>query len=326
MDACIKELYRIGIVPVVALEDAADALPLGAALKKGGVSAIEVTFRTAAAADAIRLLTREMPELLVGAGTVLTKAQADAAIEAGAKFIVSPGFQPELVSYVLSKGVPMCPGTATPGEMEQAMALGLSAVKFFPAEQNGGAPMLKALSAPYRDLLFMPTGGVKLENLRTYLALDQVFACGGTWLATKDDIKAKAFDKITARTREAVKTMLNFRIKHVGINSKDEAEAKKTATLLCSIFDFDYNDTELSVFTGSAVEVMKFMGRGSLGHVAIGADNVDRAEYYLKQRGFSFDESTRRVDASGRTTFLYLKDEIGGETPRGHHFFEAGLF
>ena len=312
MDACIKELYRIGIVPVVALEDAADALPLGAALKKGGVSAIEVTFRTAAAADAIRLLTREMPELLVGAGTVLTKAQADAAIEAGAKFIVSPGFQPELVSYVLSKGVPMCPGTATPGEMEQAMALGLSAVKFFPAEQNGGAPMLKALSAPYRDLLFMPTGGVKLENLRTYLALDQVFACGGTWLATKDDIKAKAFDKITARTREAVKTMLNFRIKHVGINSKDEAEAKKTATLLCSIFDFDYNDTELSVFTGSAVEVMKFMGRGSLGHVAIGADNVDRAEYYLRQRGFSFDESTRRVDAAGRTTFLYLSDEIGG--------------
>ena len=312
MDACIKDLYRIGIVPVVALEDAADALPLGAALKKGGVSAIEVTFRTAAAADAIRLLTREMPDLLVGAGTVLTKAQADAAIEAGAKFIVSPGFQPELVSYVLSKGVPMCPGTATPGEMEQAMALGLSAVKFFPAEQNGGAPMLKALSAPYRDLLFMPTGGVKLENLRTYLALDQVFACGGTWLATKDDIKAKAFDKITARTREAVKTMLNFRIKHVGINSKDEAEAKKTATLLCSIFDFDYNDTELSVFTGTAVEVMKFMGRGSLGHVAIGADNVDRAEYYLRQRGFSFDESTRRVDASGRTTFLYLKDEIGG--------------
>ena len=312
MDACIKELYRIGIVPVVALEDAADALPLGAALKKGGVSAIEVTFRTAAAADAIRLLTREMPELLVGAGTVITKEQADAAIEAGAKFIVSPGFQPELVSYVLSKGVPMCPGTATPGEMEQAMALGLSAVKFFPAEQNGGAPMLKALSAPYRDLLFMPTGGVKLENLRTYLALDQVFACGGTWLATKDDIKAKAFDQITARTREAVKTMLNFRIKHVGINSKDAREAKKTATLLCSIFDFDYNDTELSVFTGTAVEVMKYMGRGSLGHVAIGADNVDRAEYYLRQRGFSFDESTRRVDASGRTTFLYLKDEIGG--------------
>mgnify|MGYP002740516470 FL=1 len=312
MDACIKELYRIGIVPVVALEDAADALPLGAALKKGGVSAIEVTFRTAAAADAIRLLTREMPELLVGAGTVITKEQADAAIEAGAKFIVSPGFQPELVSYVLSKGVPMCPGTATPGEMEQAMALGLSAVKFFPAEQNGGAPMLKALSAPYRDLLFMPTGGVKLENLRTYLALDQVFACGGTWLATKDDIKAKAFDKITARTREAVKTMLNFRIKHVGINSKDAREAKKTATLLCSIFDFDYNDTELSVFTGTAVEVMKYMGRGSLGHVAIGADNVDRAEYYLRQRGFSFDESTRRVDASGRTTFLYLTEEIGG--------------
>lgn len=312
MDACIKELYRIGIVPVVAIEDANDALPLAEALKKGGVSAIEITFRTAAAAEAIRTLTREMPDMTVGAGTVVTKEQADAAIAAGAKFIVSPGFQPALVAYVREKGIAMCPGTATPGEMEQAMALGLSAVKFFPAEQNGGAPMLKALSAPYRDLLFMPTGGVKLENLRTYLALDQVFACGGTWLATKDDIKAKAFDQITARTREAVKTMLNFRIKHVGINSKDAREAKKTATLLCSIFDFDYNDTELSVFTGTAVEVMKYMGRGSLGHIAIGADNVDRAEYYLRQRGFSFDESTRRVDAAGRTTFLYLTEEIGG--------------
>ena len=312
MDACIKELYRIGIVPVVAIEDANDALPLAEALKKGGVSAIEITFRTAAAAEAIRTLTREMHDMTVGAGTVVTKEQADAAIAAGAKFIVSPGFQPALVAYVREKGIAMCPGTATPGEMEQAMALGLSAVKFFPAEQNGGAPMLKALSAPYRDLLFMPTGGVKLENLRTYLALDQVFACGGTWLATKDDIKAKAFDQITARTREAVKTMLNFRIKHVGINSKDAREAKKTATLLCSIFDFDYNDTELSVFTGTAVEVMKYMGRGSLGHVAIGADNVDRAEYYLRQRGFSFDESTRRVDAAGRTTFLSLTEEIGG--------------
>ena len=143
MDACIKELYRIGIVPVVALEDAADALPLGAALKKGGVSAIEVTFRTAAAADAIRLLSREMPELLVGAGTVITKAQADAAIEAGAKFIVSPGFQPELVSYVLSKGVPMCPGTATPARWSRPWPSVSRRSKFFPAEQNGGAPIVK---------------------------------------------------------------------------------------------------------------------------------------------------------------------------------------
>ena len=181
MDACIKELYRIGIVPVVALEDAADALPLGAALKKGGVSAIEVTFRTAAAADAIRLLTREMPELLVGAGTVITKEQADAAIEAGAKFIVSPGFQPELVSYVLSKGVPMCPGTATPGEMEQAMALGLSAVKFFPAEQNGGAPMLKALSAPYRDLLMHDWGEGLADERPDYLASGRDWRTAPLW-------------------------------------------------------------------------------------------------------------------------------------------------
>ena len=171
MDACIKELYRIGIVPVVAIEDANDALPLAEALKKGGVSAIEITFRTAAAAEAIRTLTREMPDMTVGAGTVVTKEQADAAIAAGAKFIVSPGFQPALVAYVREKGIAMCPGTATPGEMEQAMSLGLDAVKFFPAEQNGGPAMLKALSAPYQNLRFMPTGGVTLENLQRYFAL-----------------------------------------------------------------------------------------------------------------------------------------------------------
>ncbi|MFC2717150.1 MAG: bifunctional 4-hydroxy-2-oxoglutarate aldolase/2-dehydro-3-deoxy-phosphogluconate aldolase, partial [Stomatobaculum longum] len=211
MDACIKELYRIGIVPVVAIEDANDALPLAEALKKGGVSAIEITFRTEAAAEALRTLTREMPDMTVGAGTVVTKTQADAAIAAGAKFIVSPGFQPALVAYVREKGVAMCPGTATPGEMEQAMSLGLDAVKFFPAEQNGGPAMLKALSAPYRNLRFMPTGGVTLENLQRYFALKQVFACGGTWLAKKEDIRAHAFETVTARTRAAVRTMLNFK-------------------------------------------------------------------------------------------------------------------
>ena len=312
MDACIKELYRIGIVPVVAIEDANDALPLAEALKKGGVSAIEITFRTEAAAEAIRTLTREMPDMTVGAGTVVTKEQADAAIAAGAKFIVSPGFQPELVAYVREKGIAMCPGTATPGEMEQAMSLGLDAVKFFPAEQNGGPAMLKALSAPYQNLRFMPTGGVTLENLQRYFALKQVFACGGTWLAKKEDIRAHAFETVTARTRAAVRTMLNFKIKHVGINSKDDAEAKQNASLIASIFDLDCIETPVSFFSGTAVEVMKYQGKGSLGHVAIGTDNVDRAEYYLAKRGVRFDESTRKVDSLGRSTFLYLESEIGG--------------
>jgi 4-hydroxy-2-oxoglutarate aldolase/2-dehydro-3-deoxyphosphogluconate aldolase len=172
--------------------------------------------------------------------------------------------------------------------------------------------MLKALSAPYQNLRFMPTGGVTLENLQRYFALKQVFACGGTWLAKKEDIRAHAFETVTARTRAAVRTMLNFKIKHVGINSKDDAEAKQNASLIASIFDLDCIETPVSFFSGTAVEVMKYQGKGSLGHVAIGTDNVDRAEYYLAKRGVRFDESTRKVDSLGRSTFLYLEGEIGG--------------
>ena len=173
MNDVIQKIYDIGIVPVIAIDDADKAVPLAKALVKGGLPAAEVTFRTAAAEEAIKRIVAEVPEMLVGAGTVLTKEQADRAIAAGVKFIVSPGFNPEITKYVIDKGMLMMPGTATPGEMEQAMSMGLDVVKFFPAEQNGGVAKLKAVAGPYTNLRWMPTGGVNAKNLLDYLSFNK---------------------------------------------------------------------------------------------------------------------------------------------------------
>ena len=213
-----KRFYSIGIIPVIAMDDAEKAVPLAQALVKGGLPAAEVTFRTAAAEDAIRRIVAEVPDMLVGAGTVLTKEQADRAIAAGAQFIVSPGFNPEITRYVLDKGVAMMPGTATPGEMEQAMSMGLDVVKFFPAEQNGGVAKLKAVAGPYTTLRWMPTGGVNTKNMMDYLSFDKIIACGGTWMVKKDLIEGEKWDEITRICQDAVKTMMGFTLAHVGIN------------------------------------------------------------------------------------------------------------
>ena len=200
----IKDKFEeIGIIPVVVLEDAKDAHALGQALVDGGLPAAEVTFRTDAAEEAIRILSIDFPEMLVGAGTVLTCEQADRAMEAGAKFIVAPGFNPTVVKHCIDKGYPVTPGVQTPGEMEQAMELGLDFVKFFPAEPAGGLPMIKAVAAPYTKLKFMPTGGINRENVKDYLAYNKIVACGGTWMVKGDLIENGEFEKVEELAREA---------------------------------------------------------------------------------------------------------------------------
>ena len=307
-----KQISDIGIVPVIAIDDAEKAVPLAKALVAGGLPVAEVTFRTAAGEAAIRAISREVPEMLVGAGTVLTHDQLDRALDAGARFIVSPGFNPDMVRYGLSKGALMVPGTATPGEMEQAMALGLEVVKFFPAEQNGGVAKLKALAGPYTNLRWMPTGGVNTKNMMDYLGFDRIIACGGTWMVKKDLIEGEQWDEITRICKEAVKTMLGFSLAHVGINCADEAQAEQTAKTLCALFDLEYKPGNSSIFAGSAVECNKAPGRGANGHIAIGTNNVDRAVYHLGLRGVTFDESSRKTDAKGNTKAIYLKDELAG--------------
>lgn len=198
-----EKFRTIGIVPVVVLDDAKDAVPLGNALCEGGLPCAEVTFRTAAAFDTIKAMKNNFPDMLVGAGTVLTPEQVDRALEAGASFIVSPGLNPRVVAHCLEVGVPIVPGTQTPSEMEQALEFGLEVVKFFPAEPAGGLKMIKAVAAPYTRLKFMPTGGINAQNVRDYLAYDRILACGGSWMVKKDLIAAGKFDEIRAMTAEA---------------------------------------------------------------------------------------------------------------------------
>lgn len=200
----ITEQFRdFGVVPVVVLEDVKDALPLAKALTEGGLPCAEVTFRTEAAEESIRMMSREYPDMLVGAGTVLTVDQIDRAVAAGAKFIVSPGFDPEIVDYCLEKEIPVFPGCITPSEVAQAAKRKMKVVKFFPAEQAGGVAMIKALAAPYTMMKFMPTGGINAKNLKDYLSCDKIVCCGGSWMVKGDLIRNGEFDKIRELTKEA---------------------------------------------------------------------------------------------------------------------------
>lgn len=200
----IEELFaELKVVPVVVLDDAKDAEPLAKALVEGGLPCAEVTFRTEEAAESIRIMTEVYPDMLVGAGTVLTTEQVDKAVESGAKFIVSPGFDPEIVDYCIEKNIPIFPGCISPSEVAQAVKRGLKVVKFFPAEQSGGLAMIKAMAAPYNMLKFMPTGGINTKNLKDYLACDKILCCGGSWMVKGDMIKAGEFEKIKKLTREA---------------------------------------------------------------------------------------------------------------------------
>lgn len=211
MNDTLKQIGSTGIVPVVVLNKADDAEPLAQALVKGGLPCAEVTFRTAAAEESIREIAKKFPEMFVGAGTVLTTEQVDRAIGAGAKFIVSPGLNPKVVEHCLKKGYPITPGIMTPTELEMALGFGLDVVKFFPAENAGGLKMIKAMSAPYTMMKFMPTGGINATNVRDYLACNKILACGGSWMVKGDLINAGNFAEIEKLTREAAAIVKEIR-------------------------------------------------------------------------------------------------------------------
>lgn len=203
MQTLLERIHTIRIVPVIAIDDAAQAIPLAKALIAGGIPCAEITFRTAAAAESIAAISAEVPAMLVGAGTVLSREQADRAKAAGAAFAVSPGFNPHIVDYCGQIGLPIIPGCSSPSDMEQAIERGLQVVKFFPAEQAGGLPFLKAVAAPYTGLRFMPTGGIGPQNLAEYLSFSRVIACGGSWMAKPEMIAAGRFDEIAQLCRKA---------------------------------------------------------------------------------------------------------------------------
>ncbi len=312
MHEVLKRIEAIGIVPVVAIDRAEDAVPLAQALINGGLPCAEVTFRTAAAADAIAAMSAAFPDMLVGAGTVLTPAQADEAIAAGAKFIVSPGLNPEVVRHCVECGYPITPGVATPGEVETALSFGLEVVKFFPAEAAGGLPMIKAMAAPYGKLKFMPTGGISAKNLNEYLAFPKILACGGSWMVTADLINNGKFDEIERLTREAVNTMLGFELAHVGINAENEVEAGGIADTFSALLGMPKKDGNSSTFVSSIIEVMKTPYLGAKGHIAIRTKTITRAVRYLESKGIRMNAESAKTDAKGNLKAIYLCGEIGG--------------
>ena len=213
MNNIYTELKKKGIIPVIKLNDAKDALLLGRALIEGDLPVAEITFRTEAAEKSISIFAEEFPEILTGAGTVLTIEQVRRAVDAGAKFIVAPGFNPKVVDYCLQRDIPVVPGVNSPTQIEMALDRGLEVVKFFPAELSGGLKMIKALSAPYGDIHFIPTGGITAENLSSYIEFDKIIACGGSWMVKPDLIESENFQEISIRCKQAVEIIENARKK-----------------------------------------------------------------------------------------------------------------
>ena len=211
MKNLLDRIEMLGVIPVITLDAAADAEPLAEALCAGGLPCAEVTFRTDAAAETIRRMLAAFPEMLVAAGTVLNTETADEAMEAGAAFLVSPGFNPAVVRHCLDRGYPVIPGVCTPTEVEMAMAFGLRYLKFFPAEAAGGVGMIRAMMAPYRSVRFLPTGGINLSNLGEYLSCKAVFACGGSWVASSGDISTRNFEKIKQSARRTAALVKEIR-------------------------------------------------------------------------------------------------------------------
>lgn len=311
MNEVLSKIQMMGIVPVVKLDDAKDAVPLAKALCDGGLACAEVTFRTEAAEESIRLMSEAFPDMLIGAGTVLTTEQVDKAVNAGATFIVSPGLNPKVVRYCTERNIPITPGCSTPSDIEAAIELGLDVVKFFPAEAAGGLSMIKAMAGPYVNMKFMPTGGINVSNLNSYLDFSKIIACGGSWMVKDELIKTGSFDKITELTRQAISMMLGFELRHIGINMADENQADNVAGSFEKLFGFAKKDGNSSVFAGTAIEVMKKPYLGKNGHIAIQTNHIDRAIFHLEQQGYTFIEDSKKYGKDGKMIAIYLTEELG---------------
>lgn len=311
MNEILRKIGDLGIVPVVKIDDAKDAVPLGKALIEGGLPVAEITFRTEAAQDAIANIASELPQMLVGAGTVLNTDQAKRAVEAGAKFIVSPGFNTSVVEYCVNNGIPITPGCSNPTDIEMALEYGLDVVKFFPAEAFGGLNTIKAISAPYGMLKFIPTGGINEKNIKEYLAFNKILACGGSWMVKDELIKAGKFDEITQLTKEAVNLILGFDLAHIGINAINDEGSMEITRKFSSIFNMPLKEGNSSNFAGTGIEVNKSKGLGANGHIAIKTNNIQRAITYLERNGIEVDMSTAKGPA-GAIIAVYLEEEIGG--------------
>jgi 2-dehydro-3-deoxyphosphogluconate aldolase / (4S)-4-hydroxy-2-oxoglutarate aldolase len=311
MNAILENIGLTGIVPVIAIEHAEDAEPLAQALSEGGLPCAEVTFRTKAGKEAIARIAKSHPALLLGAGTVLTVDQVQAAVDAGAKFIVSPGLNRKVVEYCLANDIPITPGVLTPSEIEAALEYGLEVVKFFPAEAGGGLAYLKAISAPYKTLRFIPTGGIDESNLLSYLKFPKVHACGGSWMVKPEMITNHQFDEIKKITSAAVGGMLGFSLRHVGINGSNTEESLALGVKLGNMLHMKVEDRPGAMFVGGQFEITKKKYLGEHGHLAIATNFIHRAIAHLARCGVKILPETRS-EQNGQLVTVYLDLDIGG--------------
>ncbi|WP_343249880.1 bifunctional 4-hydroxy-2-oxoglutarate aldolase/2-dehydro-3-deoxy-phosphogluconate aldolase [Diplocloster hominis] len=312
MNQILQNIHEIGIVPVIVIDRVDLAVPLAKILKESGMPCAEIAFRTDEAAQVIGIMKKEYPDMLVGAGTVLTIDQVKAAVEQGADFIVSPGFNPSVVQYCVDHGILIMPGAVNPSDVERALELGLEAVKFFPVIANGGLDAIRYLSGPYSNLRFMPTGGIHTGNMNEYLDSPIILAVGGDWMVEGGLIKEGSLDKIKALVEESVSAMLGFELAHVGMNCGDEKNAKETAEKFSAMFGIPTTGYPGAVFAGTMLEAVKHPAYGTAGHIGIYTNSVERAVRYLKDRGCACREESRQYREDGRLICVYLEEEING--------------
>lgn len=307
----LDRLAKSALVPVVVLDKVEDAIPTAKALLSGGIDVMEITFRTAAAADSIKAVAENVPEMLVGAGTVITLEQCKKAVEYGAKFIVSPGFDPDVVSWCVSNNVAVTPGCVTPTEITAAMKLGLKVVKFFPANVYGGLGAMKALNGPFGGIKFIPTGGVNQDNVGEFISAPFIHAVGGSWVCPKADIAAHNFEKITNLSKAARNAILGYEVAHVGINTEDDQKSVDVCSEFGKAFGFESKLGNSSNFSSAKIEVMKSIYLGKNGHIAVRTNKIDVAIADLESKGFAVDMETAKYKGD-KMVAVYLKNEFGG--------------
>jgi 2-dehydro-3-deoxyphosphogluconate aldolase/(4S)-4-hydroxy-2-oxoglutarate aldolase len=311
MDKALARLRACGIIPVVVLEDAQNAVPTADALLAGGIDVMEITLRTKAGLEALRAVAKNRSRIFVGAGTILTLDQCKSCVDAGAHVIVSPGVSLAIVKWCVEHGVAVTPGCVTPTEIMEAVESGCDVLKFFPANVYGGLSALKALAGPFGNVTFIPTGGVDSKNIGEFAASPFVHAVGGSWVCPKDDIQAGNFGRITDLSREAVRNFLGFELAHIGVNAGNENEAAKIADQFAGFFGFEVKPGASSVFAGGGIEVVKSSGPGEKGHIAIRTNRIDAAVERLVSGGCSLDMQTAKYK-EGKMIAVYLKVDFGG--------------
>lgn len=307
-----ETIASYGIVPLVTLEDENDAIPLAKALVKGGIPIAEVTFRTDKAQECIKRIATEVPEMIVGSGTVHTVEQAKQTVANGGKFVITPGFNREVVAYCVENNIPVCPGCVAPSDIEEAINFGLKTVKFFPAEAYGGIKTLKALSAPFAGIKFVPTGGVNANNLLDYLSLDNVAACGGSFVPSPNLVKAKDFDAIANECKTLMSRVFDFTIGHIGINADTKENAEYINKEFTNLFDTSSFETDMAIFNGNLTEIMKKPFLGEKGHICVDTRDLPRAMSMLKRKGITFNENYMFYNNKGKLITAYLNKEIAG--------------